>query len=192
MSNRRKIRETVLQAIYASQIGDHNPEHVLQTIIKPELPDDTAGLAFAEQLFLRSIDNRTQADEIITSHIANWEIHRLAHLDRMILQMAITELLSFDDIPTKVTINEAIEIAKKFSTGKSGQFVNGILDAVLMSLSRDNRMNKQGRGLVDLPSRHPHTTEAPDSAGPNNKADDEESDVPPVRKKKRIKRNQKN
>ncbi len=153
MSNRRKIRETVLQALYASIIGDHSPEHVLQTIIKPEFKEDATGLAFAERLYLRSLDYRDEAEEIIKKHISNWEIDRLAMVDRIILQMAITEILSFDDIPTKVTINEAIDIAKKFSTGKSGRFVNGILDAVVNALSQEERLDKRGRGLVDQPGR---------------------------------------
>lgn len=152
MSNRRKIRETVLQAIYASVVGDHSHEHILQTIIQPELRDDKKGRSFAESLFLRTMDNREKAEEIISSHISNWEINRLALVDRIILQMAIAELTQFDDIPTKVTINEAIDIAKRFSTRESGRFVNGILDAVIASLKEDNQLNKKGRGLVDQPA----------------------------------------
>ena len=63
--------------------------------------------------------------------------------------MSICEFLYFEEIPTKVTINEAIEIAKKFSTGKSGRFVNGILDASLEDLSKSSKINKKGRGLID-------------------------------------------
>ncbi|MDG5765883.1 transcription antitermination factor NusB [Balneolales bacterium ANBcel1] len=193
MSNRRKIRETVLQAIYSSIIGDHSPEHVLQTIVKPNLSQDTAGLAFAEKLYLRSLDNRSDVEEIISKHIANWEIERLATVDRFILQMAITELLTFEDIPTKVTINEAIEIAKEYSTAKSGRFVNGILDAALISLQQEGKLKKKGRGLIDAPARRPH-------AGPVDYGQDEDfpedasqqepidPDRPAATKKKRIKR----
>ncbi len=155
MSNRRKIRETVLQAFYAAQIGDNPPEQVIQRIIKTEIVDDPAGLAFAERLFLRALDQSDQTDDIIRAHIANWEIDRLALLDRLILQLAITELIAFEDIPAKVTINEAIEIAKKFSTAKSGRFVNGILDAAFLSLGKENLLRKEGRGLVDQPARKP-------------------------------------
>lgn len=160
MSNRRKVRETVLQALYAFRLGDHSLEHVLSTIIHPYLKKDRAGLRFAENLFLKTTDCWQQADEIIQSHTQNWEIERLAVLDRLILHMALTELLHFSDIPTKVTINEAIEVAKSFSTARSGQFVNGILDASLESLRREGLLKKTGRGLVDQPARiaRPQTT----------------------------------
>ncbi len=142
-----------MQALYAFTVGGFSLEHVLDTIIKPELRDDGIGRDFAERLFLRTADNRERTDEIIRDHISNWEIGRLAVVDRVILQMAITEMLTFEDIPTKVTINEAIEIAKKYSTSGSGPFVNGILDAVVLTLHNDGVLNKQGRGLVDLPAR---------------------------------------
>jgi transcription antitermination protein NusB len=66
--------------------------------------------------------------------------------------MSISELLFFDEVPTKVTINEAIELAKSYSTRKSGNFVNGILDAVLNSLKKENKINKKGRGLIEASS----------------------------------------
>lgn len=201
MSNRRKIRENVLQAIYASLVGDHSLEHTLQTIIKPELRDDTKGLAFAESLFLRTMDSREQADEIISRHISNWEINRLALVDRIILEMSIAELMHFDDIPTKVTINEAIDIAKRFSTRESGRFVNGILDAVVASLREDNMLNKKGRGLVDLPAQksrsEPKYSEDGDAGDPADGSDNMADDISsgkahqPIRassKKQRIKR----
>ena len=74
--------------------------------------------------------------------------YRLAALNRIILVMGITEFLHFDDIPTKVTINECIELAKKYSTFKSGKFVNGILESALKSLKEQDRVNKTGRGLI--------------------------------------------
>ncbi|TVQ67716.1 MAG: transcription antitermination factor NusB [Balneolaceae bacterium] len=153
MSNRRKIRETVMQAMYALTVGDLSLEHVLDTIVKPEFREDTFGRDFAERLFLRTSDNRERTDQIIRDHIANWEIERLATVDRIILQMAITEILTFEDIPTKVSINEAIEIAKKYSTSRSGPFVNGILDAVVLTLQNEGELKKEGRGLVDIPAR---------------------------------------
>ncbi len=142
-----------MQAIYALTVGNLSLEHVLDTIIKPEFREDAFGRDFAERLFLRTSDNRERTDQIIRDHIANWEIERLATVDRIILQMAITEILTFEDIPTKVSINEAIEIAKKYSTARSGPFVNGILDAVVLSLQNEGLLKKEGRGLVDLPAR---------------------------------------
>lgn len=95
------------------------------------------------------MENRSQFDDIISRHIKNWEIDRLAMIDRMVLQMALCEFMYFEDIPTKVSINEAIELVKKFSTAKSGRFVNGILDASLVELNKDSKIKKTGRGLID-------------------------------------------
>ncbi len=189
MLNRRKIRETVLKALYATLVGDNPPEHVLQIIIKPELQDDDTGLEFAERLYLRSLDYRTQVDKLIQEHIANWEIERLAITDRVILQMAITELLSFEDIPTKVTINEAIEIAKKYSTSKSGRFVNGILDAVMLTLSEEDQLQKRGRGLRDQPALKPRVKVQLPSDTPDKLPEEHDKlSRPPSSRKQRIKR----
>ncbi len=197
-----------MQAIYALFIGDQTLEHVLQTIVKPEFHDDTFGRDFAERLFLRTFDHRERSDEIIQGHIANWELDRLAMVDRIILQMAITEILTFEDIPTKVTINEAIEIAKKFSTARSGRFVNGILDAVVLSLHEKGELKKEGRGLVDLPARQkrgendkmeddaitredgtaPRESEGPVQPIPLKPADKTEDSEQKTQKKRRIKR----
>lgn len=149
MNNRRRIRESVLQAIYSTEIGDHKAEDVIRNTLKPQLSADASDWKFAESLYLRTLDIREEADSYIEKHIVNWEINRLAFLDRMILRMAICEMIRFEDIPPKVTINEAIEIAKKFSTAKSGRFVNGILDAVYDSLVEDGKVSKTGRGLID-------------------------------------------
>jgi len=90
---------------------------------------------------------------MIEDQIRNWEIHRLAVIDKLILRVALCEFLRFDDIPIKVTINEAIEMAKDYSTQKSGKFVNGILDAALEELKADGRIEKRGRGLIETPRK---------------------------------------
>jgi N utilization substance protein B len=77
---------------------------------------------FAEKLFFRTLENEPELDEVIIKHIKNWEIQRLALIDRLILKMALCEFLYFDEIPTKVTINEAIEIAKKILDRKVRSF----------------------------------------------------------------------
>ena len=84
----------------------------------------------------------------IKQHTKNWEISRLALIDKIILYISLNELTNFPDIPTKVTINEAIDIAKKYSTAKSGRFVNGILDASLIQLEKEQKISKTGRGLI--------------------------------------------
>jgi N utilization substance protein B len=152
MSSRREARERTLQALYAFELGSGEARHVIQTVIKRSLKDDKDSIDFATSLFLRTIDFSQEADETLIEYTKNWELSRIALIDRLILRMAMCEMLTFQDIPPKVTINEAIEVAKRYSTAKSGQFVNGILDAVLMKYQRAGRLNKSGRGLIGMDS----------------------------------------
>jgi N utilization substance protein B len=149
MSNRRLLRESVLKAIYAHTQGGGDASHIIKTIISSDVGDDKEGLRFAENLFLKTIRCSEEFDSIISPNLKNWDINRIALVDRLVLHMAICEFLHFDDIPTKVTINEAIEIAKKYSTGNSGKFVNGLLDVIRDNLRDEKRLQKSGRGLVD-------------------------------------------
>ena len=149
MINRRHVRETVLKAIYAHQQSGDSTEHVVSTIIKDEVGTEKESRRFAEQLFFHTLEHQSEFDEIISRHIQNWDIGRLAMVDRLVLKMALCEFLYHEDIPTKVTINEAIELVKKYSTAKSGRFVNGILDAALEELSTAGNIKKTGRGLID-------------------------------------------
>lgn len=150
MSKRRQVRERVLQALYAAELSGDGAEHIIETLINPVFGDEKTYLRFAEKLLIRGLDVQDEADELIKKHIQNWELGRLALTDRLVLRMAIAEFLYFDDIPPKVTINEALEVAKAFSTRKSGSFVNGVLDAVLSELKENRRINKSGRGLVGM------------------------------------------
>ena len=149
MINRRLVRETVLQALYAYQQSGDTVQYITDTIIKESLGDDKEARRFAEKLFFTTLEHQEDLEQIITHHIQNWEINRLAMIDRLVLKIALTEFLFFEEIPTKVSINEAIEIVKKFSTAKSGKFVNGILDAALEQLKEDGRITKKGRGLIE-------------------------------------------
>lgn len=149
MINRRSVREIVLQALYAREVGENTPAEVQKNILKQKLSEDKESLKFAESLLLRTIDMEQELDSMISEQIRNWNIHRLAVIDKLILRIALCELLRFEDIPSKVTMNEAIELAKRFSTTKSGKFVNGILDASLSHLQEVGRIRKTGRGLVE-------------------------------------------
>jgi N utilization substance protein B len=108
-----------------------------------ELPPPTAEEAevrlFAEPLIRGTLQYRDEADEYIKKHAQNWELHRIAAVDRNILRLAIYEMLHREDIPPVVSINEAVDIAKKFSTHDSGKFVNGILDKIKSELLRPAR-----------------------------------------------------
>ena len=149
MAQRREAREAVLQALYAIEIGKGKWEDVIKSVIKSRLSDDTDTFKFAERLFLKVVNNQSEIDEIIINHLNNWRLGRLNALDRLLLRIVIAEFLFYEQIPTKVSINEAIEIAKKYSTKKSGNFINGILDSALEQLQNDGRINKKGRGLIE-------------------------------------------
>ena len=143
---RRIIREKVVQSLYAHEISGDPVEHVVRNGLV-DLEDNKDAHKFAENLVCASIDHAGEIDEIIKAKVANWDFNRIAMLDRLILRMAICELMYFKDIPPKVSINEAIELAKLFSTEKSGQFVNGVLDAVVSDLRTSGELTKSGRGL---------------------------------------------
>lgn len=150
MLNRRAAREAALQAIYAVELGGNTTQDAIKNIIKERLKDDTDGVKFAEKLLLLTVDQKKDFDQIISGHINNWDVNRLATIDKLILRMAICELLNFEQVPTKVSINEAIELAKNFSTRKSGKFVNGILDSVLQEFISDDKITKKGKGLIEF------------------------------------------
>ena len=150
MSSRREARERTLQGIYAFELGGGDAEHVLETVIIPHLEENAEAIDFATSLFLRTLDLGKEADVIVSQNTKNWELSRIALIDRLLLRIGITEMLRFEDIPPKVTINELIEIPKKFSTEKSGKFINGILDTALLDFQREGRLKKSGRGLVGM------------------------------------------
>jgi transcription antitermination protein NusB len=148
MGKRRKAREMVLKGLYAWEIAGNRPETILGDL-EAESGVEPDTLEFTAALLRKTIRNREALDEEIRSVVENWEFGRMALLDRLILRLAVCELLHFGEIPPKVTINEAIDLAKVFSTEQSGQFVNGILDALYQKFRQEKRILKTGRGLVD-------------------------------------------
>jgi len=135
-----------MQACYAKELSGNSVEQVLESIILPE-EAEAASRTFAVKLFRETCDRHEEFDAIIRQKAANWEFDRIAIIDKILIRMALCEFLYFDDIPPKVTIDEAIEIAKKYSTENSGRFINGILDAVLVDLQSSGKLHKSGRGL---------------------------------------------
>jgi len=131
MRERRLARETALQAIYAQELSEDMIKTVEANIIdkSEELPEELK--PFARGIFESTVVHKKELDQYIKAKSENWDFERIAIIDRLIIRMAICEFLYFDDIPPKVSISEAIEIAKKYSTDDSSAFVNGILDAVL-------------------------------------------------------------
>jgi len=104
---------------------------------------------FIERLFNSAVDLDPQYKELIAKNTRNWEVDRLPLTDRVILEMAISEMIHFPNIPVKVTINEYIELSKDYSTPKSRQFINGILDVISKAMKESGAVKKSGRGLLD-------------------------------------------
>ena len=146
-TNRRELREKVLQTLYAYEFNNEGLTNLIQGILTDvSLESD---INFAKQLINKIVANRIILDEEIKNRVANWEMERIALIDRLLLRIGIAELYYFPDIPPKVTINEVIEIAKDYSTSNSGKFINGILDAILSDLKKNGKLNKSGRGLIE-------------------------------------------
>lgn len=144
---RRIARERVLQVLYAYTMNKDSLESLIEGTLT-DIPDNS-DKEFARDLINRVIIHADELDNEIKKRVDNWEMNRIALIDKLLLRMGMCELLYFPDIPPKVSINESIEIAKIYSTGGSGKFINGILDAVLSELKESGKLNKKGRGLVD-------------------------------------------
>ncbi len=112
-------------------------------------PEDETIKDFGEELLIRGYELDDELLSYIKPTLKNWDHERLAVMDMILLKMAITEMLEFPTIPTKVTLNEYVEIAKLYSTPKSKDFINGILDKILTQLIGEDRIHKEGRGLLD-------------------------------------------
>lgn len=146
-SNRREIREKVLQVLYAYEFNGEGLTLLINEILSDVNVE--SDIAFAKQLINRVVANRNDLDNQIRARVENWEMERIALIDRILLRIGIAELFYFQEIPPKVSINEVIDIAKDYSTANSGKFINGILDAILSDLKKEGMLNKSGRGLIE-------------------------------------------
>ncbi len=141
MHPRRIARETVLKALYAYHIANDETEKVLQDSIRwADLDPETAD--YVRKLFSTTVERRDWTEKLIKKYLENWDYERVALLDRLILMMAISEIYFMDEIPPKVSISEAIEIAKVYSTEDSSGFVNGILDTIYKHKLAENHAAK--------------------------------------------------
>ena len=119
-----------------------------QTIAMPQLFTNDDDEKFVRVLLRKSILNSEKNSALIDAHTTNWEVERIALMDKLVMQLAITELVEFPEVPVKVTLNEYIEIAKEYCTAKSSTFVNGILDKIVKEMRASGTMKKAGRGLI--------------------------------------------
>ena len=134
--SRRSAREAVLQALYAIEVGKETKSKALKDILKRESRNYDAK-NFITELFNASLSNREWCEDQIKSRLNNWEFKRVAILDRLLLIVAIAEIFFIDTVPPKVSISEAVQIAKKYSTEDSSAFVNGVLDNIYKSVAKE-------------------------------------------------------
>ncbi|MFH1830193.1 MAG: transcription antitermination factor NusB [Pseudomonadota bacterium] len=136
MGIRRKARESALQMLYQLDMSGQDLNDAMAS--SGALANlDAEVRQFAQQLVNGVVGDLAEIDKLIAAHSTNWKISRMAAVDKNILRMAVYELKNFSDIPIKVTINEAVEIAKRFGSGESGAFVNGILDNIAQDFKKD-------------------------------------------------------
>jgi N utilization substance protein B len=134
MGTRRKSRELVMQMLFQVEMGKQTPEQVRKTFWaeRKDVDDETRG--FADDIFRVATEaggeKAANIDGMIEKHAANWRLERMAAVDRNLLRAAVAEMLGFPDTPRPVVINEAIEIARKFSSPESVNFINGVLDSI--------------------------------------------------------------
>ncbi len=139
MRGRREARECVVKILYAHEFNEERLETLINDIIeKEDLPEESR--EYARKLALKTHVHRKKFDTSIEKKAEHWDFHRIATLDKIILRMAMCEILYFEEIPPKVSISEAIEIAKIYSTENSGSFINGILDSFLHDLWEEGRI----------------------------------------------------
>ena len=130
MGTRRKSRELVLQMLFQADMGKQDPDLVRKTFWEQRTDIDEEARGFADDLFRVACDRSAEVDELIGKHAQHWRMERMAAVDRNVLRGAVAELLGYPKTPRAIVINEAIEIARKFSSPESVTFINGVLDSV--------------------------------------------------------------
>jgi len=129
MSRRRKAREIALQTLYAEEVSGADWKAAFHDTVDRRKPSDEV-IEYAMRLVKNVIDGKADLDSMIRNRLDNWTLERVSVIDRTILRIALSELLSCPEVPTNVILDEAIEIAGKFSSADAGKFVNGLLDVL--------------------------------------------------------------
>jgi N utilization substance protein B len=146
MKKRRLARELALQTLYSEELTGADLPTLLHQL-KDRAPQEVYG--FASHLVKKVLEENAFLNQHIAQSVNNWEYNRIAVIDRIILKIALCELLFFEEIPPRVSINEAIDLAKIFSTAKSGKFVNGIIDNLYKKFKAQGKIQKKGQGLLN-------------------------------------------
>jgi len=139
MGTRRKSREIALQMLFQADMGKQNADHVRRTFWSEHGETSAEVRGFADDLFRVATDRGNEIDTLIEKHAEHWRMERMAAVDRNLLRAAVAELLAYPETPKAVVINEALEIARKFSSPEFVHFVNGVLDSVGKELETSTR-----------------------------------------------------
>ena len=138
---RRRARESALQMLYQAEVGRMGPQEAIGAFWRldrsgegSDEPIDADLQAFANDLVRETLARTSDIDQMIAAHAHNWRLERMAVIDRLVLRLAVCELITHPETPAKVVINEALELARTFSGDASVAFVNGVLDAVRKAL----------------------------------------------------------
>jgi transcription antitermination protein NusB len=134
MGTRRKSRELALQMLFQSDMGKQNQDEVRRSFWRERTGVEQETRGFADDLFRVASDRAAEIDPMIERHAEHWRMERMAAVDRNILRLGVAELLGYPETPRPVVINEALEIARRFSAPESVQFINGVLDSVAREL----------------------------------------------------------
>lgn len=145
---RRVIRTKALEVLYAHQIAKEHIDKVKKDLLS-EI-EDNEDYEFASDLVDAVLKHQRALDLMIRNRITNWDYDRVALIDKIVMRICLAEFLYFPEIPTKVSINEALEISKMYCTQKTPNFINGILDGLLTELKKQGKLAKTGRGLIEF------------------------------------------
>lgn len=159
MLSRRLARRIALQILFANEFLREQIESVAHRVL--ESLDEQVS-PFTMELVKRTSENEESLNNLIVKHLRNWDYKRVAALDRVLIRMALCEIMHFPDIPVEVTINEALEISKDFSDLKSRRFVNGILDSIFKELRTNKQLIKHKH--VQIPLKRKKKIQDKDSA----------------------------
>lgn len=142
---RRLARELALQSLYQIQMNEVTPQEAIQNVIdeaqdenegKLEVKDEVIHPGYVEELVIGTIEHRSAIDQILEQYVKGYKMDRLSRVDREVLRLATYEMIYRDDVPPKVVVNEAIELAKHFGTEESGKFVNGVLGKMILEIPK--------------------------------------------------------
>jgi N utilization substance protein B len=136
VGTRRKSRELALQMLFQSDMGKQTPDEVRRTFWQERKDMEESVRGFADDIFRIATERNTAIDELIQAHAQNWRVERMAAVDRNVIRAAVAEFIGYPQTPAPIVINEALEIARKFSSPEAVNFINGVLDSVSKDLAK--------------------------------------------------------